>query len=93
MSTLDLSLILHFLFEQVAVGQQLESAQQRHRATQLVEQFERVGNVRLCLALEKALVPALAETGGRVHSSERDFTGSAVLAPCAMPSKSWLAMQ
>ena len=34
---------------------------------QFGEQFQRMSDVRLRLVFEKALVPALAETGGRVH--------------------------
>ena len=40
---------------------------ERDRAIQLEKHFERVGDVRLCLAFEKSLVAALTETRGGVH--------------------------
>jgi len=48
-------------------GKNIERAQKRHRLTQFGEQFQRMSDVGLRLALEKTLVTALAETGSRVH--------------------------
>lgn len=59
--------VLHLLLQQVAAGQYLVRADQRNRAVQLEQQFQRVGDVGLRLALEESLVPALSETRGGVH--------------------------
>jgi hypothetical protein len=59
--------IFHFFFEQVPIGQQFIRVQQSHGAVQFKEHFERVRNVGLCLAFEKALVAALTQTRGGIH--------------------------
>jgi hypothetical protein len=65
--------VFHFLREKLAVGEQLVSANQRDGTIQLEQHFERVGDVCLCLAFEKAFVSALAQTRGGVHCVSVSF--------------------
>ncbi len=59
--------IFQFFFQKHLIGQQRERAGQSDRLVQFKKQFQRMSNVRLRLALEKAFVPALSQAGGRIH--------------------------
>ena len=56
--------VLHFFLQKIAVGQQIKGVEQRYGPFQLKQQFKCMSDMRLCLALEKAFVTALAQTRG-----------------------------
>ena len=59
--------IPQFFHQQDFIGQKRERAGQSDRLVQFKKQFQRVGNMRLRLALEESFVTALSQAGGRIH--------------------------